>query len=68
MHDECFEVTQKRLKPTCTCVYLLSEQKAHKQLGRYVGMLPQQNLNFRLSEITSGAFSDTYMYLTTKDI
>ena len=30
------------------------------------GMCLQENFNFRLSEITSGAFSD--QYLTTKDI
>ena len=30
------------------------------------GILPQESFNFRLSEITSGAFSDKY--LTTKDI
>ena len=79
MHDECFEVTQKDLSlHVLLHVYisidgysnLLSEKKAHKLLGRYmymyVGMLPQQNFNFRLSEITSGAFSDTY--LTTKDV
>ena len=34
--------------------------------GGVWGMLPQENFNFRLSAITSGAFSDTY--LTTKDI